>query len=205
MISYKFHTMAVVLLLTACAQQPASPSDEPPADSGPTPAAASTDSISILRPDVEPPEPEPTKAPLPAFEVTIGFPGGGTALDADAVAALEEVLGSRQLALGGPITLRAHSDSAGTDEANIRASEGRGLAVAEWLIDQGVAADRITVVAFGEQNPARPNALADGSPNKTGRAANRRVEIEIPNPSVTASQSGETASEDRSAEPGDQQ
>ncbi|MEL7217243.1 MAG: OmpA family protein, partial [Pseudomonadota bacterium] len=53
------------------------------------------------------------------------------------------------------------------------------LVVAEWLIGKGVNQERIDVIVFGEQNPAEPNALPDGSPNEAGRAANRRVEVLI--------------------------
>ena len=52
-------------------------------------------------------------------------------------------------------------------------------AVRDWLVENGVEASRISVIAFGEQNPAAPNALPDGSPNEEGRLANRRVEIEV--------------------------
>ncbi|MEM7688528.1 MAG: OmpA family protein [Pseudomonadota bacterium] len=137
------------------------------------------DTVSILRPEIELPEAEPTpEAPEP-YTATIGFPEGGRELNADAIAALEEALASPATPLGQPITLRAHSDSSGSDRANLRVSENRGLAVAQWLIDQGIDETRITVIAFGEQNPTEPNALPDGSPNEEGRAANRRVEIEI--------------------------
>ncbi|MDJ0979561.1 MAG: OmpA family protein [Erythrobacter sp.] len=164
------------LSLTACA--PESPR---------TPAPDASESVSILRPEIEPPEPEATEPALEAYTAIIGFPDGGSALDADAVAILEEALQSPQIALDGPITLGAHSDSAGTDAANLDATEERGLAVAGWLIDNGIEVDRITVIAFGEQNPIAPNALPDGSPNEAGRAANRRVEIEIPVPILTVS------------------
>ena len=72
-----------------------------------------------------------------------------------------------------------HSDSGGSDEVNIRASLERAEAVRDWMVANGVAEERITLVAFGEQNPAAPNALPDGSPNEEGRAANRRVEIVV--------------------------
>lgn len=140
---------------------------------------AEPDTVSILRPEIEPPEIKPTPQALGPYRSVIGFYKGGTALDAQAVAALEATLEAEQMALGLPITLRAHSDSEGTDAANLKASEKRGLAVAKWLIDRGIDAGRITVIALGEQNPAEPNALPDGSPNEKGRAANRRVELEI--------------------------
>jgi len=168
---------ALSLTLSACS--PAANEPEGDAQAETAPAPDETESISILRPEIEPPAPEPTKAALQPLTLTIGFPDGGSALGSDAIAALETAMSSDQMALGLPITLGAHSDSAGTDKANLDASEKRGLAVAKWLVDQGVAADRITVIAFGEQNPASPNAQPDGSPNEEGRAANRRVDISI--------------------------
>ncbi|WP_416830402.1 MAG: OmpA family protein [Erythrobacter sp.] len=170
--------LALIAALGACAQ-----TDEPPEDTAPTanveaePTPEASETISILRTDIEQPnEPETELEPL---ELTIGFPGGGTALDADAVAQVQAVLASEQIALGGPIILRGHSDAGGNDAANLRASRARAETVRDWLVENGIAADRIEIIAFGEQNPVEPNALPDGSPNAEGRAANRRVEIEI--------------------------
>ncbi|MEE4290071.1 MAG: OmpA family protein [Erythrobacter sp.] len=169
---------------------------EPATQQGATPTPDATESVSILRPDVAPPEIETeAEQPLGPYQAVVGFPKGGTKLDAKAVAALEGVMASEQFALGLPITLRAHSDSAGSDQINLDASEKRGLAVAEWLIDQGVEPDRITVIAFGEQNPLKPNALADGAPNPEGRAANRRVEIEVPSLPAKAGANGAQAAD----------
>jgi outer membrane protein OmpA-like peptidoglycan-associated protein len=174
-----FFAFALPFALSACNPQPNAGADEPVQQATKAPTSDETPAVSILRPEIERPEVDPTPVVLEPLELTIGFPEGGTRLDADAVAVLEAILSSDQLALGGPITLGAHTDSAGRDKANLDASEARGLAVADWLIDQGVAADRITVIAFGEQNPIESNALPDGSPNEEGRAANRRVEVLI--------------------------
>ena len=185
-------TLAIIGTLAACApgeqgtaDPSANPSDAPTEDAQTDAAPEETETVSILRPEITPPEPEASEAPLEPLLVTIGFPDGGSALDAVAVARLEDALASEQMALGGPIILGAHSDSGGSDEANRAASQARGLAVAEWLIGQGIAAERITVIAFGEQNPIAQNALRDGSPSEAGRAANRRVEIEIAGRALT--------------------
>lgn len=132
--------------------------------------------ISIIREDIEAPVVE---VELETLNATIGFPEGGEDLSAEAVSALEAALASPQMAGGGPITLRAHSDAGGSDAANLRASQARGEAVRDWLVEQGVSETRITLIAFGEQNPIEPNALPDGSPNEAGRAANRRVDLTI--------------------------
>lgn len=168
--------LACILLLGACNSE--SQEAAPPEDAQLEPAASPTpDAVSILRPDVE-----AETAPAPpseSFTATIGFPAGGSELDADALDVLQEVAASEQFARSAPIILRAHSDSAGSDAVNERASEARGLAVAQWLIQAGADAQRIDVIVFGEQNPLEPNALPDSTPNEAGRAANRRVEIEI--------------------------
>ncbi|UAB78359.1 OmpA family protein [Erythrobacter sp. SCSIO 43205] len=184
-----------LLLLSACQTESEEPA--PPQE----PVAQPTEAVSILRPDVA--VPDEVIASSKGYSTTIGFPDGGSELDADAIAALEEVAASEQFANDTPIILRAHSDSAGSDAVNARASEARGLAVAEWLINAGAKADRIDVIVFGEQNPAEPNALPDGAPNKAGRAANRRVEIEIL-PLTTQGDEAESAPEPSPSEPGNQ-
>lgn len=190
---------AIIGLLSACS---AEPSGEGELNDSPAATPSRDEPVSILRPDVEQPAQE--AAPLEPLNAIVGFPDGGEQLDADAIAALEQVLASEQLASGGPITLRAHSDSQGTDEANADSSEARGLAVAAWLIEKGVADDRIEVIVFGEQNPIEPNALPDGSPNEAGRAANRRVEVLIvPTPPQTEESATEGTGEEESAEAGD--
>ncbi|MFL0355326.1 OmpA family protein [Erythrobacter sp. GH1-10] len=171
--------LASVAALAACNTQPAEEPDAgEPTPTGTASATPDPDApVSIIRPDIE--QPELPEIPLEPLEVTIGFPEGGSELDAAATAALQLVLSSDEAALGLPITVRAHSDAGGSDAANLRASRARGERVRDWLVKNGIDEERIEVIAFGEQNPVQPNALPDGSPNEAGRAANRRVEIEV--------------------------
>lgn len=157
------------LALAACSN------DAPTPDPTPTPTGGETP-VSILRPDVEQP---PQIDEMMKLETRISFADGGSELSEEALAELATVRESPQLAEGGPIELRGHSDAGGSDDANMRASTARAEAVKEWLVEMGVAEDRITIIAFGEQNPVEPNALPDGSPNEKGRAANRRVDVTV--------------------------
>ena len=143
------------------------------------------------------PEPSPTEAPrsifqeepqentalpaaiLPPLEMTLSFADGTPELTEAVRAELATVVDSPQVEAGGPIVLRGHSDSDGTDAANLEASRERAEAVRDFLIEAGIDEKRIRVIAFGEQNPVEPNALPDGSPNEEGRAANRRVELTV--------------------------
>ena len=121
-----------------------------------------------------------TPAPvLPPLETTLGFPDGTSDLTESARAELATVLRSAQFADGGRIILRGHSDSAGSDTSNLEASKERAEAVRDFLVENGVSPERIEIIAFGEQNPVQPNALPDGKPNESGRAANRRVDLVV--------------------------
>ena len=186
---------AGLALLTGCNAQPGSDQTEPdPAEASPSVEAP----VSILRPDVQQPDlPPPALEPLNAI---IGFPDGGAELDANAMAALEQVLASEQLATDAPIALHAHSDSDEPDQADEDISQARGLVVADWLIDKGIDQDRIEVIVFGGQNPVEPNALPNGSPNEAGRAANRRVEVVVVPPTADTA---EVANSEPAAEASD--
>lgn len=71
------------------------------------------------------------------------------------------------------IRIAGHADERGSDEYNIALSQRRAASAKRYLVDQGIPADRIDVVGFGEERPA-----AMGS-NEDAWARNRRDEFEI--------------------------
>ena len=71
------------------------------------------------------------------------------------------------------IVVEGHTDSVGSDDANLKLSQGRADAVREYMISQGVKAERITAVGKGESTPIADNKSPEG------RANNRRVEIVV--------------------------
>ena len=160
---------AAALALAGCNDR------EPPPAPEPSPTAPPTQT-SIIRPDVEIERIEPELEP---FEGSVTFAEGGNALSDAAIADLEAILETPQMAEGGAIVLRGHTDSVGDDDANMRVSERRAGLVRDWLVERGVAEDRITVIAIGEQHPIAPNARPDGTPDEAGRAPNRRVDVSI--------------------------
>ena len=168
------------LALAGCDRSPRAP--EPAPTPAPSASEAARKPVSIIRDDIAVEREAPPLAPL---EVRIGFADGGAELSEAARTRLATVLDSPQMPAGGAIVLRGHSDSVGADEANLRVSKHRAEAVRDWLVGHGVEEGRITVIALGEQNPAEPNALPDGTPNEKGRAANRRVELSIAVPEGT--------------------
>ncbi|MXO97020.1 OmpA family protein [Erythrobacter aquimaris] len=162
--------------LSACGREEA-PEPAPTESDGPR---------SIFEKDGEGTAGGPAADALPPLETTLGFPDGTSDLTEAARAELATILKSPQMGEGGRILLGGHSDTDGSDEANETASQERAEAVRDFLVENGVAEERIEIIAFGEQNPVEPNALPDGSPNEEGRAANRRVEVKIETKAIDA-------------------
>ncbi|XXQ67851.1 OmpA family protein [Neisseriaceae bacterium B1] len=71
------------------------------------------------------------------------------------------------------ITVVGHTDSTGSDAINNPLSQNRAQAVANYLNQRGVAANRMSVSGQGSRMPIASNATVEG------RAQNRRVEILI--------------------------
>lgn len=69
--------------------------------------------------------------------------------------------------------ITGHTDSVGPEAYNQGLSERRAAAVAEYLVELGVPSDKILARGKGESEPVAENDT------KAGRAANRRVHIEV--------------------------
>jgi OOP family OmpA-OmpF porin len=69
--------------------------------------------------------------------------------------------------------LEGHTDSDGSNALNQTLSENRAAAVRTWLIENGIASDRLKSVGFGETKPIATNKTA------AGKAQNRRVEVKL--------------------------
>lgn len=91
------------------------------------------------------------------------------------------------------IEVDGHTDSRGSDAYNQKLSEARAASVMAYLVERGVAADRMTSKGFGESMPVADNATDDG------RELNRRVEIKI-----TESGSGDAAATADEAAPAEE-
>jgi outer membrane protein OmpA-like peptidoglycan-associated protein len=70
-------------------------------------------------------------------------------------------------------SIEGFTDSRGSDDKNMKLSQDRANAVKDYLISQGVSAEKLRAVGRGEANPIASNDTAEG------RANNRRVEIII--------------------------
>lgn len=77
------------------------------------------------------------------------------------------------------IELGAHTDSKGRDSYNLTLSEARAQSVVKYLIEKGIAAERLVAKGYGETQPVADNTTADGKDNPEGRARNRRTEFKV--------------------------
>lgn len=101
--------------------------------------------------------------------VTFDFNKSRLTLDAKKV--LDFVAQSVKTHPEAKIEVGGYTDSKGSAAYNKRLSLGRARAVRVYLIEQGVPADQITAVGYGEATPVAPNDTEEG------RAQNRRVEL----------------------------
>jgi outer membrane protein OmpA-like peptidoglycan-associated protein len=113
------------------------------------------------------------KAELDAYAKTIYFNSGkasfkkGVKEKLDAIYEIMAQYPDSKFAIGG------HTDSIGSAALNKRLSQKRADAVMNYLVQKGIAADRLSAYGYGEEFPIDTNKTAKG------RAHNRRVEIKL--------------------------
>jgi outer membrane protein OmpA-like peptidoglycan-associated protein len=71
------------------------------------------------------------------------------------------------------VRIEGYTDNVGQAAANLKLSGERALAIKQWLVGAGIAADRVIAVGFGQDKPIADNGSSGG------RAQNRRTEFKI--------------------------
>ena len=98
----------------------------------------------------------------------------GAAQDLDALAQLMNLYPSMQIELG------SHTDSRGTDDYNLDLSLRRAQSAKEFLIQRGVAANRIRTVGYGETR-LRNHCADNVNCTDAEHLLNRRTEVKVLN------------------------
>lgn len=132
----------------------------------------------VTQPAAEPPvEPEVVVATMKTQKeaYTKGlFETNGTQVSAEGEQELQSSLETLLAHPQATIEIVGHTDSSGSAKYNMTLSEKRAEAVANFFIENGVDASRITASGEGESNPVASNDTPEG------RSLNRRVETTIP-------------------------
>ena len=100
---------------------------------------------------------------------TVFFAFDSSSLSAEAQAALDTQVAWLKKHDDVNVIVQGHCDDRGTREYNLALGERRANAVKQYLVSQGIAADRISVISYGKERPA-----VLGS-NEAAWAQNRRA------------------------------
>ena len=104
---------------------------------------------------------------------TIRFETASTAVSSESLDLLRKLAAAAQTCPEVKIKVTGHTDASGSEDYNLKLSQGRAQAVAGRLTELGVEKERITTIGYGESRPVADNATEDG------RALNRRIEFII--------------------------
>lgn len=94
-------------------------------------------------------------------------------LRAEAQRVLEQALTAMKEDPNLRLTLEGHTCSIGTAEYNLALGERRSTAVRDYLVQNGIAASRVTSVSFGEEKPKHDNSREET------RRLNRRAALVV--------------------------
>jgi peptidoglycan-associated lipoprotein len=188
--------VAVSLLLAACAKRPAisllssAPPPPPPAMTPPPPPAPAPPPAPVApAPPVVAPPPPPPPPPLVAppepprraardfksndnvktiyfgFDANAIRPGDARILDANAAWLKQNP--------NYVVLIEGDCDERGTDQYNLFLGERRAVAAMNYLKEQGITSDRMSVISYGEERPACTQK------NEACWARNRRVQFKV--------------------------
>jgi OmpA-OmpF porin, OOP family len=103
----------------------------------------------------------------------VNFEFDSDRLRPDAIVILDEAVTVLNRRKDINMDIIGHTCSIGTEQYNQGLSERRARSVYDYLVNHGIASERLTTQGYGETRPAHSNATREG------RAKNRRVELHI--------------------------
>ncbi len=99
------------------------------------------------------------------------FKRGSTAIDPASYPRFEKLLAYLAVRPDLDIEIGGHADNQGNPKTNLALSKARADAVKAFLIQRGIAADRLFTKGYGDTQPIADNATEEG------RSQNRRIEV----------------------------
>ena len=80
---------------------------------------------------------------------------------------------------GVKVQIEGHACAHGTEDYNMALGERRANAVKEYLVNEGIAAERMTTISYGETRLAMPEIPTSKNKESKEAKANRRVHFEV--------------------------
>lgn len=110
----------------------------------------------------------------------INFPSGGSIIDAQNRAVLQELVISAQTRQDiVAVRVEGHTDHCGNEVNNMALSQQRAQAVATELVQMGVPSQRVQMIGYGSTQPRANEACDRRSAESLSRNMNRRVEFTL--------------------------
>ncbi|MFS4415572.1 OmpA family protein [Maribacter sp. 2307ULW6-5] len=116
---------------------------------------------------------EEVQKQLNDYAKTILFDTGKATLKTETVSVFVDIIKILREYPQAKFTVEGHTDSRGSAKLNQSLSEKRANSVRDFLIKEGISADRLTAIGYGEDKPIATNNTS------AGRAQNRRTEINL--------------------------
>ena len=155
--------IALSLFLVGCPKRPATTAASAPAPTGsPTPSAAApstTPSPSMTPSPAAPSTASPTTPPSPSeFRATdnlkdVFFDFDRYDIRADDAKILDGNATWLKSNADNLVLIEGHCDERGTNEYNLALGERRAKATMNYLVSQGIQANRITIISYGKERP----------------------------------------------------
>jgi len=106
---------------------------------------------------------------------SVGFQPGSSSFTSDSRRALEQLAHLMNSDDRIRIRIEGHTDNTGPESVNMRLSRERAHAVVNFIVNNGVAADRLIAQGYGSTQPIDENLT------EAGRSKNRRIEVSYVN------------------------
>ena len=110
---------------------------------------------------------------LNEYAKTILFESGKASFQKQTFAVLQSITSILKEYPTAKLSIEGHTDDTGSVAFNQTLSENRASAVKNYLVENGIAADRLTSAGYGKSRPI--------DKSKGGKANNRRVEVKLAN------------------------
>ncbi|MCG8332128.1 MAG: OmpA family protein [Chitinophagales bacterium] len=112
------------------------------------------------------------------YLLNVYYEVGRSSVNSGSVSELMRLLGLLREKDNISIEIRSHTDSNGSDEANLRLSQRRADAIVRFLVKSGIDRDRLIAKGYGESRPV--NGCTDGIPcTEIEYQENRRTEFKV--------------------------